>query len=66
VFALLDALDRIVLDHGGRHYLAKDARMSAATFRAGYPHWEEFEAVRERWHAAGKFASAQSRRLGLQ
>ena len=66
VFALLDALDRIVLDHGGRHYLAKDARMSAATFRAGYPRWEEFEAVRERWHAIGKFASAQSRRLGLQ
>jgi FAD/FMN-containing dehydrogenase len=65
VFPLLDALDRVVLDHGGRLYLAKDARMSAATFRAGYPRWQEFEAVRARWHAHGYFASLQSKRLGL-
>jgi FAD/FMN-containing dehydrogenase len=65
VFALLDALDAIVLHHGGRLYLAKDARMSANTFKASYPNWTAFEAVRERWHAHGKFASAQSRRLGL-
>jgi FAD/FMN-containing dehydrogenase len=65
VFALLDTLDRIVLHHAGRLYLAKDARMSAATFRAGYPRWSEFEAVRARWHAHGSFASLQSRRLGL-
>jgi FAD/FMN-containing dehydrogenase len=65
VFDLLDTLDRIVLDHGGRLYLAKDARMSAATFRAGYPRWQEFEAVRARWHAHGRFASLQSKRLGL-
>lgn len=66
VFELLDRLDGIVLQHGGRHYLAKDARMSEATFKAGYPRWPEFEAVRERYHAIGRFASAQSRRLGLQ
>ncbi|MDD5365279.1 MAG: FAD-binding oxidoreductase [Gallionellaceae bacterium] len=65
-FELLDSLDRLVLDHGGRLYLAKDARMSAATFRAGYPRWQEFEAVRERHHAVGRFASALSRRLELQ
>jgi FAD/FMN-containing dehydrogenase len=64
-FELLDRLDSMVLDHGGRIYLAKDARMSRATFRRGYPRWEEFEAVRARWHAQGRFASAQSRRLGL-
>lgn len=64
-FALLDALDPIVLDAGGRHYLAKDARMSEATFRRGYPRWREFEEARARWHAHGRFASAQSRRLGL-
>lgn len=39
---LLDALDAIVLDARGRLYPAKDARMSPATFRAGYPQWEEF------------------------
>jgi decaprenylphospho-beta-D-ribofuranose 2-oxidase len=66
VFALLDQLDPIVLAHGGRLYLAKDARMSAATFQQSYPRWAEFEAVRARHHAIGHFASAQSRRLGLQ
>jgi decaprenylphospho-beta-D-ribofuranose 2-oxidase len=65
VFELLELLDRIVLEHGGRVYLAKDARMSEATFKAGYPRWQEFEATRARWHAHGHFASRQSRRLGL-
>jgi len=65
VFELLDTLDRIVLQHGGRLYLAKDARMSEATFKASYPRWQEFEATRARWHAHGHFASLQSRRLGL-
>lgn len=65
VFELLDTLDRIVLQHGGRLYLAKDARMSEATFKASYPRWQEFEATRARWYAHGHFASLQSRRLGL-
>lgn len=64
-FALMDELDRLVLDYGGRHYLAKDSRMSADTFRAGYPQWEEFEQVRNRYRAIGAFASTQSRRLEL-
>lgn len=37
LFPFLDELDRIVLDHGGRLYLAKDARMSESTFKQGYP-----------------------------
>lgn len=65
-FRLLDELDRIVLDHQGRLYLTKDARMQASVFRAMYPHWEAFEETRARYHAHGKFASLQSRRLGLQ
>jgi decaprenylphospho-beta-D-ribofuranose 2-oxidase len=64
-FELLDVLDGIVAAHGGRLYLAKDARMSEAMFKAGYPRWQEFEEVRARWHAHGKFSSTQSRRLGL-
>lgn len=63
---LLDELDRMVLDHAGRLYLAKDARMSAATFRQSYPRWEEFQALRERYAARGKFISAQAQRLGLE
>jgi len=65
VFDLLDELDAIVLQHGGRIYLAKDARMSAATFKASYPDWQVFEEVRARWYAHGKFTSVQSKRLGL-
>ena len=65
VFELLNTLDAVVLHYGGRLYLAKDARMSEATFRAGYPRWQEFEATRERWHAHGHFSSLQSHRLGL-
>ena len=66
VFRLLDELDPLVLEHGGRLYLAKDARMSEATFKQSYPRWQEFEAVRARYHAVGRFASLQSKRLGLQ
>jgi len=41
-FALLDRLDAIVVEAGGRIYPAKDARMSGETFRRGYPQLEEF------------------------
>ena len=65
IFALLDRLDQLVLQYGGRLYLAKDARMTEQTFKASYPRWQEFEEVRSKYHAAGKFASLQSKRLGL-
>jgi L-gulonolactone oxidase len=45
--ALLDRLDRIVVEAGGRVYPAKDGRMSVRTFRAGYPRWAELEARRD-------------------
>ncbi|WP_226445115.1 FAD-binding protein [Acidovorax radicis] len=54
-FALLDVLDGIVAAHGGRSHLAEDARMSEATFKAAYPRWQEFEEVRARGHAHGRF-----------
>ncbi len=62
---LLDELDAIVVDHGGRIYLAKDARMSAANFRRSYPLWPKFSQVREDYGAAGVFCSMQSNRLRL-
>lgn len=40
--ALLDGLDAIVRQAGGRVYPAKDARMSPETFRSYYPQWHEF------------------------
>jgi FAD/FMN-containing dehydrogenase len=39
---LLDGLDTIVMQAGGRVYIAKDSRMSPAAFRAFYPQWESF------------------------
>lgn len=65
VLELLDRLDQMVLEAGGRVYLTKDARMKAESFRRAYPNWEKFEATRARHGAHGRFASEQSKRLGL-
>jgi len=63
---LLAALDRIVLDAGGRIYLAKDARLPAATFaRMEDRRLERFVAFRERHGLRRPFASRLSRRLEL-
>ena len=58
-------LEDMVVDMGGRLYLTKDAVMQESTFKATYPNWENFEAVREQYGAIGKFCSTQSKRLGL-
>lgn len=62
---LLNKLDDEVAGMGGRIYLAKDAVMRETSFKTMYPNWEQFEAVRQKYGAIGKFASDQSRRLGL-
>lgn len=64
-FDLIKSLDPLVVSYGGRIYLAKDALMSQETFKKGYPRWAEFEEIRRKYYALGKFASSQSRRLGL-
>ncbi len=61
---VLDALDAEVLAVGGRHYLAKDSRMSARTLAAGYPRLQEWQRVRARLDPQGVFVSDQARRLG--
>jgi decaprenylphospho-beta-D-ribofuranose 2-oxidase len=58
-------LEDLIAEMGGRVYLTKDAVMKEATFKSTYPNWEEFELVRERYGAIGKFSSSQSKRLGL-
>ena len=57
-------LDRIVKEHGGRLYLAKDARMPAAML-SQYPALDRFRAARRTADPNGKFSSAMSQRLGL-
>ena len=62
---LLQKLDEIVLEHGGRLYLSKDSRMKQEMFQAGYPQLDAFRQVRRLWKADKLFHSLQSRRLGL-
>lgn len=63
--ALMDRLDRITLDHGGRFYLAKDARMSAASAFAADPRLTEFREMRRARGWSDRFVSLQSERLEL-
>ena len=43
-FDLLERLAEITLEHGGRMYPAKDARMTAWQFQHFYPQWQQFAA----------------------
>ncbi len=62
--ALVDALDRVVLDEGGRIYLAKDALSRPEHFRAMEgARLERFREVRDRWDPRRRFRSALSVRL---
>jgi len=63
--ALLQRLDSIVLDYGGRVYLAKDPRLGRAAFDEMYPQAEEFRRVRAALDPRGRFDSSLARRLGL-
>jgi FAD/FMN-containing dehydrogenase len=63
--ALLERLDQITLDQGGRFYLAKDSRMSSATLRASDPRAADFHAHRDSQGFTSRFRSAQSERLVL-
>lgn len=58
-------LDAILLDHGGRLYLAKDSLTSAATFRRMYPRLHEFQQVKRRYDPGNRFVSSQAIRLGI-
>jgi decaprenylphospho-beta-D-ribofuranose 2-oxidase len=62
---LLDRLDRLVMEHGGRVYLAKDGHVARGAFEAMYPGVEEFRRIRAEIDPAGIIASDLSRRLGL-
>jgi FAD/FMN-containing dehydrogenase len=56
--ALMDELDNVVRDTGGRIYPAKDGRMSANDFRRGFSRWKEFAA-----HVDPAFCSSLWRRV---
>ena len=55
---LLKVLESIVIDAGGRIYLAKDSTMSSETFKKMYPNWEILKNLKD-----PKLTSAQWKRL---
>ncbi len=65
LFKLLARLDQIVLESGGRFYLAKDARLKASVFEKGYPQIDRFRSLRERLGLRTRLRSLQSQRLNL-
>ncbi|RAL25127.1 hypothetical protein DL240_02635 [Lujinxingia litoralis] len=65
LLAMMERLDDIVVEAGGRIYLGKDARLSREMFRRMYPGWEEWKAVRDRWDPDRVFQSDLGLRLGL-
>jgi FAD/FMN-containing dehydrogenase len=65
LFEFLDELDEIVLEHGGRLYLTKDARMNKRMFMQSYPNGEVFSHKIKNLNHGSKFRSFQSDRIGL-
>ncbi|MGL4398133.1 MAG: FAD-binding protein [Hyphomicrobium sp.] len=65
VAAFLEDIDRLVVDAGGRLYLAKDARQSRATFESGYPALAAFRDFRRGIDADRRIVSKLSTRLGV-
>ncbi len=60
---IVDRLNQVVIELGGRIYLTKDSFTRAEDFRRMEPRLDAFLAVREKWDPKGKFSSAQSKRL---
>jgi decaprenylphospho-beta-D-ribofuranose 2-oxidase len=65
LFSLLDKLDHIVLQHGGRVYLAKDARISAESFTSMYPRYADWLKIKKSIDPANRFSSSLARRLNI-
>jgi len=65
LYGALEEADELVAGAGGRVYLAKDSRMSAATAAAMYPELERFKEIRGRVDPDGVLRSDMGRRLGL-
>lgn len=62
---LLAKVDGMVLDAGGRHYLAKDSHVSPTAVRRGYPRLEEWMEIRDQMDPRGTWRSDLARRLDL-
>jgi decaprenylphospho-beta-D-ribofuranose 2-oxidase len=63
--ALLQRLDAMVVEAGGRIYLGKDSYVTAQTLRAMYPRLDEWLALKAKYDPNNTFTSNLGRRTGL-
>ncbi|NEQ30844.1 MAG: FAD-binding oxidoreductase [Leptolyngbya sp. SIO4C5] len=65
LWRFLEQIDQVVIQHGGRVYLAKDARLGPEAFRAMYPNWSQWSKVKAAVDPTQRFSSELSRRLKI-
>lgn len=66
VLQLLDSLDTIIHDLGGRVYLVKDARMKPNFFHKSYPNINKFQEILNTLDPNHKFSSHLAERLKIR
>ena len=62
---LLHSLDEVVMQSGGRHYLAKDAHTTPTAIRRGYPRLDEWKQIQRSVDPGQLWQSDLARRLEL-
>ena len=63
--SFLTEIDAMVIDAGGRHYLAKDSHITRDIFEAGYPRLAEWKRAKTEVDPENLWVSDLGRRLGL-
>lgn len=65
LWEFLDQLDELVIEYGGRVYLAKDAHLNPNSFRQMYDKFDQWLAIKKQIDPQNLFQSAMSKRLAI-